>query len=253
MKVVILAGGLGTRLAPLTAVIPKPMVEIGGVPILGHIMRRYSKFGFNDFVIALGFKGEVIKRYIVDHGLLNGHVKVDFKTGQVESLGDPEAAWEVELVDTGLEAQTGARLRKLRQCVDGPFMLTYGDGLANVDISELLEFHREHGRLATLTAVRPLARFGHLVCDGDRVRRFTEKSQADEGWINGGFFVFEPEVLDFIPDGESISLEIDVLGRLAREQQLMAYRHGRFWQCMDTERDRDVLQSLWDKGDAPWL
>ena len=251
MKTIILAGGFGTRLAPLTTALPKPMVEVGGVPILVHIMRHYSSFGFNRFVIALGFKGHTIKRYMVDHGTLSGHLKVDFGTGRVESLrSGPE--WEVELVDTGQEALTGTRLRKLRPCIDGPFMLTYGDGLADVDLDRLIEFHHRHGCLATLTAVRPLARFGHLEFKGDHVSCFSEKSQMREGWINGGFFVFQPEILDLIPDGESVSLEVDVLGRLAREDQLMAYRHSAFWQCMDTVRDREILESLWAKGSAPW-
>ncbi len=252
MKVVILAGGLGTRLAPMTTVLPKPMVEIGDMPILIHIMRWYAKFGFDEFVIALGFKGDVIKRYMVDRGSLGGHVKVDFKTGAVESHGSPGIDWRVELVDTGLEAKTGARLRKLRHCLDGTFMLSYGDGIADIDIKALLNFHRRHGRLATLTAVRPLARFGHLECEGDRVRRFNEKPQLGEGWINGGFFVIEPEVLETIPEGEDVSLEIDVLGRLAAQGELMAFRHTTFWHCMDTVRDLNVLETMWRSGEAPW-
>lgn len=253
MKTVILAGGRGTRLEPLTTMTPKPMIEIGGAPILLHIMRRYSKFGFNDFAIALGFKGDVIKRFIIDHGSLSGYVKVDFKTGRVMSHESPQVKWQVELIDTGLESQTGARVRNLAKFIDGRFMLTYGDGLADVDIAALVAFHEKHGKLATLTAVRPLARFGHLDIDNGVVSRFSEKSQLNEGWINGGFFVFEPEVLDMIPEGNDISLELNVLRKLAEDEQLMAYEHNSFWQCMDTVRDREALETLWETGEAPWV
>jgi glucose-1-phosphate cytidylyltransferase len=252
IKVVLLAGGRGTRMAPLTTFIPKPMIEVGGTLILVHIMRHYAKFGFKDFTVALGFRGEIIKRYIVDHCSLGGHVKVDFKSGQVLSSENTDVDWQVDLVDTGIDAQTGSRLRKLAHYVGDRFMLTYGDGLTDVDITALVAFHRQHGKLATLTAVRPLARFGHLDLDGDLVSQFSEKSQVGVGWINGGYFVFEREVLDMIPDGDGVSLELDILSRLAEKQQLMAYRHDSFWQCMDTERDRDVLETIWTSGNAPW-
>ncbi|MFT5049984.1 MAG: glucose-1-phosphate cytidylyltransferase [Chlamydiales bacterium] len=253
MKTIILAGGRGARLGPLTIMTPKPMIEIGGDPILVHIMRRYAKFGYHDFAIALGFKGEVIKRYIIDHGSLSGYVKVDFKTGEVSSDESPHENWEVELIDTGAKSNTGARVRNLSRFIDGRFMLTYGDGLADVDIAALVAFHESHGKLATLTAVRPLARFGHLQMDGGRVARFSEKSQLNEGWINGGFFVLEPEVLDLIPEGSDVSFEVNVLQKLAADGQLMAYQHNSFWQCMDTVRDREVLEALWETGDAPWI
>jgi glucose-1-phosphate cytidylyltransferase len=253
MKVAILAGGLGTRMAPETDLRPKPMVEIGGRPILWHIMRHYATYGHSEFVIALGFKGHIIKRYMVDYGSLNGDLTVNFQTGEVESIERNGLDWRVELIDTGLDAQTGTRLRRLAPHLSsGPFMLTYGDGVADVNVDALLSFHRHHGRLATLTAVRPSARFGHLELDDNQVSRFSEKSQLGEGWINGGFFVLERGVLDYIGDGESESFELGVLGRLAEEGELMAYHHHSFWQCMDTVRDRQLLEDLWKSGSAPW-
>jgi glucose-1-phosphate cytidylyltransferase len=253
MKVVILAGGRGTRLAPETGFRPKPMVEVGGRPLLWHIMRHYSRYGHEEFVIALGFMGAVIKRYIVDYGTLNGSLRVDFQASATEALDGNRLDWQVELVETGLEAQTGARLRRLAPYLgDGSFMLTYGDGVSDVDLDAVLAYHRSHGRLATLTAVHPPARFGHLVFDDDRVTSFSEKPQAGGGWINGGFFVFEPEVLDRIPAGEETSLERHVLPQLADDRELHAYHHRSFWQCMDTPRDRDLLETLWQSGEAPW-
>jgi len=253
MKVVILAGGRGTRLAPETEYRPKPMVEVGGRPLLWHIMRHYSRYGHEEFVIALGFLGGVIKRYIVDYGTLSGSLRVDFRAQAAEALDEHRVKWKVDLVETGLETLTAARLRRLASHLRGEtFMLTYGDGVSDVDLDALLEFHRSHGRLATLTAVHPPARFGHLVFDGERVSTFDEKPQVGEGWINGGFFVFEAEVLDLIPEGEKVALETQLLPRLAADGELHAYRHQSFWQCMDTPRDRDLLEALWKSGKAPW-
>jgi glucose-1-phosphate cytidylyltransferase len=253
MRVAILAGGQGTRMAPETDLRPKPMVEIGGRPLLWHIMRHYSVYGHHDFLIALGFRGDVIKRYVTDCVALEGDLTVDFKTGELLPLARAPLPWRVSLVETGLGTETGARLLRLAPFLgDRAFMLTYGDGVADVDLDALLAFHRSHGRLATLTAVHPPARFGHLEFADDRVARFGEKPQLAEGWINGGFFVLEPGVLDWIPGGDSVSFERDVMPRLAEAGELFAYRHGSFWQCMDTLRDARLLETLWDGGSAPW-
>jgi glucose-1-phosphate cytidylyltransferase len=252
MKVAILAGGLGSRLAEETEVKPKPMVEIGGKPILWHIMMYYSQFGFDDFVIALGYKGEVIKKFMVDYSSLSSHLKVDMRNGTVTRAGGAAPEWMVELVDTGLKTQTGGRISRLAPWIGNEtFMLTWGDGVSDVNLRELLEFHKSHGKLATLTAVRPTARFGHLEMQGNNVVEFSEKNQTKEGWINGAFFVLEPEVFDYI-DGDDTHFEKEPLERLAAEGQLMAYRHNSFWQCMDTIRERNLLESLWQSGKAPW-
>ncbi len=260
MKVGILAGGLGSRLAEETVVRPKPMVEIGGRPILWHIMMHYSTFGFKDFVIALGYKGEYIKRYMVDYCALAPDLRVSMRTGRVEACTNGSAAqagrtmedWEVDLIDTGQDTNTGGRIKRLAPHLgDSTFMLTWGDGVSNVNLRELLEFHRSHGRLATITAVRPPARFGRLEIDGDRVTRFDEKPLAGEAWINGAFFVLEPRVLDYI-EGDRTQFEREPLENLARDGELMAYCHNGFWQCMDTLRDKVRLESLWNGGDAPW-
>jgi glucose-1-phosphate cytidylyltransferase len=252
MKVAILAGGVGTRLAEETEVKPKPMVEIGGRPILWHIMMHYSHYGFGEFVVALGYKGEVIKRYMVDYCSLNSNLTVRLQTGEVELNGGYRPDWTVELVDTGVSTLTGGRIKRLAPYLgDGTFMLTWGDGVSDVNLRDLLAFHRAHGRLATLTAVRPPARFGHLDLDGDRVVEFSEKPQTREGWINGAFFVLEPGALDYI-DGDDTQWEREPMERLARDGQLMAYRHTSFWQCMDTLRDKRLLETLWEGGRAPW-
>jgi glucose-1-phosphate cytidylyltransferase len=252
MKVAILAGGLGSRLAEETEVKPKPMVEIGGKPILWHIMMYYSQFGYNDFTIALGYKGEVIKKYMVDYCALNRDLTVSTRTGKVKMNGGFVSDWTVSLVDTGMGTQTGGRIKRLAPYLGSEtFMLTWGDGLANVDLHELLKFHRSHGKLATLTAVRPTARFGHLEMDGDHITEFSEKPQTKEGWINGAFFVLEPEVFDYI-EGDLTHFEKEPLEQLARDGQLMAYRHSSFWQCMDTFREKKLLETLWDSGNAPW-
>ena len=252
MKVVILAGGLGTRLAEETEVRPKPMVEIGGRPILWHIMKHYSSYGFNEFVIALGYKGDVIKRFFLDYSSLGGSVSINMSSREVTLRDQLDEDWLVHLVDTGLESETGGRIGRLRDYIkDETFMMTYGDGVSNVNLDALLEAHKNCARIATLTAVRPPARFGGLVFDGDLISQFTEKPQAGEGWINGGFMVMEPKILDYIPN-DSTNLEVQVLERLALENQLAAYRHPDFWQCMDTLRDKRYLENLWQQNIAPW-
>ena len=252
MKVGILAGGVGTRLVEETEVKPKPMVEIGGRPILWHIMRHYAHFGFKDFVVALGYKGEVIKKYMVDYSSLNSNLTVKLNTGRVDIHGGYRPDWTVDLVDTGMATLTGGRIKRLQPYLgDETFMLTWGDGVSDVNLTDLLEFHKKHGKLATLTAVRPPARFGHLVFNGDQVAQFSEKPQTMEGWINGAFFVLEPEVFDYI-DGDDTQWEKEPMERLAADGQLMAYRHMSFWQCMDTLRDKKLLEELWHSGKAPW-
>jgi glucose-1-phosphate cytidylyltransferase len=252
LKTVILAGGLGTRLAEETGVKPKPMVEIGGRPVLWHVMKHYSAHGFNEFFIALGYKGEMIKRYFLDYYPLYGDLDVDLSSGRVEVNNNECEPWKIHLVDTGSDSMTGGRVLRLAKLLgDETFMLTYGDGVTNVDLGRLLEFHRSHGKIATVTAVRPPSRFGGLVFKGDGVAEFTEKPQIGEGWINGGFMVFEPTVFDYMRDDSTV-LERDVLETLAGEGQLMAYRHEGFWQCMDTIRDVQLLQSLWEEGRAEW-
>lgn len=253
MKVAILAGGVGSRISEETVDKPKPMVEIGGRPILWHIMKIYATQGFCDFAIALGYKGEHIKRYMVDYSSLNSNLKVRLGDGRVEVHdGEQPEDWTVELIDTGQSTATGGRIKRLAPYLgDETFMLTWGDGVARIDLHRLLEFHRSHGRLATVTAVRPPARFGLIEMDGDRVVSFTEKPQIGEGWINGAFFVLEPGVFEYV-DGDDTQWEREPMERLAAEGQLMAFRHDGFWQCMDTLRDKKLLEGLWDRGQAPW-
>lgn len=253
MKVVILAGGRGTRLSEETTVKPKPMVEIGNHPIVWHIMKGYAHFGFKDFVLALGYKGDIIKDYFVRYQAANSDITVDLKAGRIAYEQESPVDWRVSLIDTGESTETGGRLHRLapRLKQDGAFMLTYGDGVSDINLNSLLEFHRKHGRLATVTAVRPPARYGTMRFDGDQVVEFQEKPQTGEGWINGGFYVFEPGVLDYIPDDQTI-LERAPLERLAQDGQLMAYRHEGFWQCMDTVRDKVRLETLWEGGSPPW-
>jgi glucose-1-phosphate cytidylyltransferase len=252
MKTVLLAGGLGTRLAEETDVRPKPMVEIGGQPILWHLMQFYGAQGFQEFYVALGYKSEVIKRFFVDACELSGSITLDMTRGVWEPHEKTQHNWLVHLMETGIHTNTGGRLKRLQPFLgNGTFMLTYGDGLADIDLHELVRFHRRSGRIGTVTAVRPPARFGGLVFAGDLVAQFIEKPQIGEGWINGGFMVFEPEVFDFL-DGDQSSLEFDALERLAGERQLAAFRHGGFWQCMDTLREKRYLENLWQQGTAPW-
>ncbi|MGH7178049.1 MAG: glucose-1-phosphate cytidylyltransferase [Tepidisphaeraceae bacterium] len=256
MKVVILAGGFGSRLSTGSESKPKPMVEIGGRPILWHIMQHYSSYGFNEFVLALGYRAEAIKRFIVDHGRLSSDLTVKLRSGDVLRHGsDSRCDWTVELVDTGLNTQTGGRLRRLAPHLgNSAFMMTYGDGVSDVDLSELLAFHRKHGKIATLTAVRPPARFGHMEldpADPDLITTFTEKPQTESGWINGGFFVLEPKIFEFI-SGDETWFEREPLEKCAEMKQLVAYKHQQFWQCMDTPRDLRLLEELWSSGRAPW-
>lgn len=252
MKVVILAGGLGTRLAEETEVRPKPMVEVGGQPILWHIMKHFAHHGFREFVVALGYKGELIKRYFVDLFALQGSLTIDGSNGHVHRHRGQREDWKVHLVDTGASSNTGGRLRRLRGMLgNDPFLVTYGDGVTDVDPNAVVALHKRSGKLATVTAVRPPARYGGLFFEGDLVTRFTEKPQAGEGWINGGYMVMNPGALERIP-GDSTSLEAEVLEGLAEERQLTAFRHGGFWQCMDTIRDKRFLEGLWQSGKAPW-
>jgi glucose-1-phosphate cytidylyltransferase len=252
MKIVILAGGLGTRLAEETAARPKPMIEIGGKPMVWHIMNIYASHGYDDFLVACGYKGEIIKEYFHNFLIHNSDLFIDLRDGSSRLANSATPGWRVGLIDTGLHSLTGGRLRRLKNQLGGQtFMVTYGDGLADVDISALVRFHREHGRLATVTAVSPVARFGSLQLDDNYVSKFAEKPRAGDGWINGGFFVFEPKVLDYIANDET-PLEGEPLERLASDGQLMAYRHHGFWHPMDTLRDKQFLESLWSGGKAPW-
>jgi glucose-1-phosphate cytidylyltransferase len=252
MQVVILAGGRGTRLGEETVTKPKPMVEIGGRPILWHIMNIYASHGYKDFLVACGYKGELIKEYFHNFSIFTSDYIVDLRDGSRTVVNRSGIDWRIGVIDTGLDTMTGGRLLHLRRWIgEETFMVTYGDGVADVDISSLVAFHRSHGKLATVTAVRPPARFGGLVLDGDGVREFSEKPQAGEGWINGGFFVFEPGVLGYIA-GDHVSLEREPLERLAEDRQLMAFRHAGFWQPMDTLREKQLLESLWVTAKAPW-
>jgi len=251
VKVAILAGGVGTRLVG-EEVKPKPMVEIGGRPILWHIMMHYAHYGFKEFVIALGYKGEVIKKYMVDYCSLYSNLTVNLGNGEVKIHDGPKTDWIVDLVDTGMPTLTGGRIKRLAPYLgSGTFMLTWGDSVSDVNLHDLLAFHRSHGKLATLTVVHPAARFGHLDLQGDQVMEFTEKPQTRAGWINGAFFVLEPGVFDYI-DGDDTQWEREPLERLAKDEQLMAYQHTSFWQCMDTLRDKVLLEELWQSGNAPW-
>jgi len=253
MKVVILAGGLGTRLSEETEVRPKPMVEIGGQPILWHIMKHYAHHGFAEFCLALGYKGELIKRYFIEYRTLHGNLSVSVCHGTTRFHEDRcTEDWLVHLMDTGVETNTGGRVKRLAGFLrQEPFLLTYGDGVSNVDLPRLLAFHRAHGKLATITAVRPPSRFGGLDLEGHQVVRFQEKPQMGEGWINGGYMVLEPGVLDYL-HGDGDSLEMDGLTAIARDGQLMAFHHEQYWQCMDTLREVRTLQREWASGTAPW-
>lgn len=253
MKVVILAGGFGTRLAELTGEIPKPMVPIGGKPILWHIMNHYAKFGYSEFVLALGYKAEIIKNYFLNYPSLNSDFTICMKTGAVEWHNRVEQNWKVTLVDTGLHSMTGGRLGRLKSVLaDETFMLTYGDGLSDVDISDLRNFHEKNNKMVTVTTVHPGARFGELDIEKNEVKSFKEKPQTSQGWINGGFFVIEPGFLDLITS-DDIILEKEPLEKIASIGQLNAFKHEGFWQCMDSVRDKNYLEDLWVKGDAPWV
>ena len=254
MKVIILAGGFGTRLSEYTKLIPKPMVEIGGKPILWHIMNHYAKYGYKDFVVALGYKGEVIKNYFMQYYALNNDFTIDLSNNSVNYINERHTDWKVTLVDTGQASLTGGRVKRLQPVIGNEdFMLTYGDAVSDVNIEELVKTHYASGKLATVTAVHPAARFGELQLSGDGlVTSFKEKPQVNQGWINGGFFVLSPKVFDYI-DGDRTTFEAEPLERLAAEGQLKAYLHNGFWQCMDTLRDREKLNEMWESGKAPWM
>jgi glucose-1-phosphate cytidylyltransferase len=252
MKVVILSGGFGTRLQEETVLKPKPMVEIGGRPIVWHIMHIYAAYGYKEFILALGYKGEVVKNYFLNYRALSSDISVNLNSGKVIVHEQENEGWLIHLVDTGLRTETGGRLKRLAHYLQGEtFMMTYGDGVANIDIRQLVDFHRSHGKLVTVTAVRPPARFGSLDFNGSLVSRFAEKPQTGEGWINGGFFVIEPQVLDYI-EGDQTPWEGPPLEFLVHERQVMAYQHDGFWQGMDTMRDMRLLESLWAEAKAPW-
>lgn len=253
MKVVMLAGGLGTRLSEETILKPKPMIEIGGMPILWHIMNIYAAHGFNEFIIALGYKGEIIKDFFLNYYNFQSDLTVSLKTGDVIASKNCYRDWLIHMVDTGQNTMTGGRLHRLANKLndDDTFMLTYGDGVSDINIKDLLKFHVSHGKAATVAAVRPAARFGGLVINDEYVKDFKEKPQMGEGWINGGFFIFQKKVLEYL-HGDNTILEKDPLERLAKEGQLVAYQHEGFWQCMDTIRDKQLLEKLWEGGSAPW-
>ena len=253
MKVILLAGGYGTRMAEYTETIPKPMVTVGGHPLLWHIMQHYAHYGHNDFNIALGYKADVIKEYFLNYHALNADFTVKLDNGEVCSLQNDAVDWRVTLVDTGLNTMTGGRVKRMQQSVGNETcLLTYGDGIADIDIETVIAFHRSHGKMVTVTAVHPTARFGELQIVEDQVVSFKEKPQTEQGWINGGFFVIEPEFFDLI-EGDQTILEHEPLERVAKGNQLMAYRHEGFWQCMDTKRERDTLETLWQSGNAHWI
>jgi glucose-1-phosphate cytidylyltransferase len=251
MKVAILAGGLGSRLSEETEIKPKPMVEIGGKPILWHIMMHYHHYGFNDFSIALGYKGEYIKRWMRDFYAMDGDVTIKTVTGEIKTDNNKAPDWTINLVETGQNTLTAGRIKKLQPWVgDDTFMLTWGDGVSDINLDELLKFHKSHGKLATLTAVRPPARYGHLEFNGNAITEFTEKPQTSEGWINGAFFVLEPGIFDYI--NEDVMWEQAPMERLAADGQLMAYKHDSFWQCMDTLREKAILEEMWKLDNPPW-
>lgn len=254
MKVLLLAGGFGTRLAEETDVRPKPMVEIGGKPILWHIMKIYSQYGFNEFVVLLGYKGYYIKEYFANYFRHQSDMTIDLSTNQVSYFNNKTEPWKITLIDTGLESMTGGRIKRAREIVGNePFMLTYGDGVSNVDIAELVRFHKSHGKAVTMTSAQPDGRFGALnIADDNQVTNFLEKPKGDGGWINAGFFVCEPKVFDYITEGDGTVFEQSPLQSLARDGEIFTFQHKGFWKPMDTLRDKQELQKLWDSGKAPW-
>jgi glucose-1-phosphate cytidylyltransferase len=252
MKVILLAGGFGTRLSEYTENIPKPMIPIGGRPILWHIMRTFAKYNHIDFYVALGYRSEVVKEYFLNYRSLNADFTIDLKTGVLTPHQVDETDWKVTLVNTGTESMTGGRVKRMQPYIGNePFLLTYGDGVADINLDDLLAFHRSHGKMVTVTAVHPVARFGELEIKDDKVNSFQEKPQMGQGWINGGYFVIQPEFFEFI-EGDLTILEREPLEKVAKMGQLMAYRHQGFWQCMDTKRDKELLETLWESRNAPW-
>lgn len=252
MKVVILAGGFGTRLSEETALKPKPMVLIGTKPILWHIMKHYSQYGYNEFIVALGYKAEYVKEYFLKYNQLQGNIEIDLQNGTINKKEVKPENWKIHLIDTGLNTMTGGRVKRLESLLDNEsFMLTYGDGVSNINIDKLVEFHKQESNIATISAVRPTARFGGIEFEGTNIVRFAEKSQIDVGWINGGYMVLEPGILSLLHKDEDV-LEIKVLEALSREKKLGGYRHEGFWHCMDSQRDKNILQGLWDTNRAPW-
>lgn len=252
MKVIILAGGFGTRISEHTELLPKPMIKVGDKPILWHIMNIYSHYEHNDFYIALGYKSSIIKEYFLNYHILNSDFTIDIKNGEVIQHQQEDRKWKVTLIDTGLNTLTGGRVKKIQSHIaNEPFLLTYGDGLSDVNIEALINFHKSHGKMITMTAVRPTARFGELELDGDKIKIFKEKPQMHEGWINGGFFVINPEFFNLI-DGDDVMLERQPLEKAASMGELMAYKHYGFWQCMDTKRDHDLLTEIWKSDECPW-
>jgi len=252
MKIILLAGGFGTRISEFTGLIPKPMIPIGGKPILWHIMNTYAKYGHKDFYVALGYKSEVVKEYFYNYKILNSDFTVDLRTGKFKYQQDNEIDWNVTLVDTGEKTMTGGRVKRLSKFIGNePCLLTYGDGVADIDLDALMAFHKSHGKMVTVSAVRPTARFGELNLDGQKVQSFQEKPQLKQGWINGGYFVIEPTFFDYIKNDQTL-LEREPLEKMAEIGELMAYKHDGFWQCMDTKRDFELLESLWEEDNAPW-
>lgn len=252
MKVVLLAGGYGTRLSEYTQTIPKPMVSIGGKPMLWHIMKIYAHYDHKDFFVALGYKAEIVKEYFLHYKSLYSNFRVDLGSGVITPLNEPSIDWKVTLIDTGTDTMTGGRVKKMKEFIGNEtFLLTYGDGLSDVNIDKLLEFHKAHGKMVTMIAVHPGARFGELEMDGGRVLSFKEKPQLGQGWINGGYFVIEPRFLDLI-EGDSTMLEREPLEKLVELDELRAFKHDGFWQCMDTKRDHELLETMWANKNAPW-
>jgi glucose-1-phosphate cytidylyltransferase len=252
MKVIILAGGYGTRLSEYTENIPKPMVEVGGKPMLWHIMNTYAKFGHKDFYLALGYKAEIIKKYFLNYKTLNSDFTVNLSNDELDIHQEGIVDWSVTLLDTGLNSMTGGRVKRMKNFIGNePFLLTYGDGVADINIEALIKFHKGHGKMATVSAVHPGARFGELDINNNIVSSFKEKPQVTQGWINGGYFVIEPEFFELI-EGDDTILEKEPLEQAAKMGELMAFKHEGFWQCMDTKRDRDSLEDLWEISSAPW-
>jgi len=253
MKVVILAGGFGTRISEYTEFLPKPMINVGDKPIISHIISIYQKFGFNEFIIALGYKSEVIKEYFINYKSLNSDLLINIKDGTTKYLKSTASDLKVNLIDTGKTSMTGGRILRLKEYLNSDsFMLTYGDGVADININKLIEFHKKNNKIATVTAVRPVARFGELQIKDNNVINFSEKPQTQTGWINGGFFVFEPEIFDYLEDDQTV-LEKEPLVKLSKENKLSAYEHNGFWHCMDTKRDKDILDSLCKNQIPPWI